>query len=210
MLAAKLVVVGGDAQQAEIDLKLPLLVGRGRDVALTVPHALVSRRHCEIIERNGRLVVRDLGSLNGTFVNNQRIETEQVLEPDQLLTLGTVTFRAVYRVNSESAEEMATADTATLSGAQTVSSLQAGSGQRGKSAVPMAAPWLATENASPSKVANANHLSPPVSSDSGSQKLTIPLDSFQAGPDEETLPQDPHELEASDSSIGSFFGKIPR
>ncbi len=210
MLAAKLVVVGGDAQQAEIDLKLPLLVGRGRDVALTVPHALVSRRHCEIIERTGRLVVRDLGSLNGTFVNNQRIETEQILEPDQLLTLGTVTFRAVYRVSDVPSEELATADTTTLSGIQTVSSLHSEGGQQIESSLPMAAPWLATEDSDYNEAANSKQHLPPVSSDSGSQILTIPLDSFQAAPDEETLPQEPHELEAGDSSIGSFFGKLPR
>jgi hypothetical protein len=40
-------------------------------------------------------MVRDLGSLNGTFVNNQRI-TEAPLPAGELLTVGTVTFRAMY------------------------------------------------------------------------------------------------------------------
>jgi hypothetical protein len=51
--------------------------------------------HCEIYESNGYLVVRDLDSLNGTYVNSQRV-TETVLPPGELLTLGAVTFRAVY------------------------------------------------------------------------------------------------------------------
>ena len=102
MLNAKLVVVGGDAKAAEVRLKLPTIIGRGKEAGLTVPHALVSRRHSEILERDGRLYVRDLGSLNGTFVNNHRIESEQPLDPNQLLTLGNITFRAVYEV-SESA-----------------------------------------------------------------------------------------------------------
>jgi pSer/pThr/pTyr-binding forkhead associated (FHA) protein len=42
-------------------------------------------------------MVRDLGSLNGTFVNNERI-TESPLAAGELLTVGTVTFRAVYEV----------------------------------------------------------------------------------------------------------------
>ena len=96
MLKAKLVVVGGDAKAGEVNLKLPTIIGRGKEAGLTVPHALVSRKHTEIFERDGKLVVRDLGSLNGTFINNTRIEGEQILDPNQLLTLGNITFRAVY------------------------------------------------------------------------------------------------------------------
>lgn len=98
MLDAKLVVVGGDAKSAEVRLKLPTIIGRGKEAGLTVPHGLVSRQHTEIIERDGRLFVRDLGSLNGTFVNNHRIEDEQPLDPNQLLTLGNITFRAIYEI----------------------------------------------------------------------------------------------------------------
>ncbi len=98
MLNAKLVVVGGDAQQKEVRLKqLPTIIGRGRDVNLTLPHPLVSRVHCEIFEKQGYLYVKDLESLNGTYVNNIKIENERILEPNQLLTLGNVTFRAVYQ-----------------------------------------------------------------------------------------------------------------
>lgn len=98
MLKAKLVVVGGDAKAAEVNLRLPCVIGRGREATLTLPHPLVSRRHCEITEDKGRLVVRDMGALNGTYVNNKRIEKVETLEPNQLLTLGNVTFRAVYEL----------------------------------------------------------------------------------------------------------------
>ena len=91
----KLVVVGGDAKATEVKLKLPAIIGRGRDATLTLPHPLVSRKHCEIFESDGYLVVRDMGSLNGTFINDERI-TEAVLPPGDLLRLGTVTFRAAY------------------------------------------------------------------------------------------------------------------
>ena len=91
----KLIVVGGDAKPSEIDLKLPSVIGRGRSVSVTLPHPLVSREHCEIYLSEGRLHVRDLGSLNGTYVGNERIE-DVVLPAGALLTVGTVTFRAVY------------------------------------------------------------------------------------------------------------------
>ena len=94
-MKAKLIVVGGDAKPSEIDLTLPSVIGRGRSATLTLPHPLVSREHCEIYLSEGRLHVRDLGSLNGTYVGNERVE-DAPLPTGGLLTVGTVTFRAVY------------------------------------------------------------------------------------------------------------------
>src|SRR5439155_12773959 len=94
-LIVKLVVVGGDVKTTEIKLKLPRTIGRGGGTSIGLRHPLISRQHCELYEAGGRLMVRDLGSLNGTFVNNQRI-TESAIAPGELLTVGTVTFRAVY------------------------------------------------------------------------------------------------------------------
>jgi hypothetical protein len=94
-MEVKLIVVGGDAKTTEIDLKLPTVIGRGRGATLTLPHPLVSRQHCEIYEAEGQLYVRDLGSLNGTFIGNEPI-SEAVLPAGELLTVGAVTFRAIY------------------------------------------------------------------------------------------------------------------
>ncbi len=98
-MKAKLIVIGGTAAASEMDLDLPTVIGRGRSADVTIPHSLVSRQHCEISERDGYLVVRDLGSMNGTYVGDERI-SEIVLEPDALLTVGTVTFRAIYEVGN--------------------------------------------------------------------------------------------------------------
>ena len=93
---AKLVVVGGEVKTAEIRLRLPSTIGRGRGCTIMLPQALVSRQHCEIFESGGKLMVRDLGSLNGTFVNNQKIAEPSPVNSEELLTIGTVTFRVVY------------------------------------------------------------------------------------------------------------------
>jgi predicted component of type VI protein secretion system len=98
-LNAKLVVVGGDVKTAEIKLRLPSTIGRGRGATILLPHPLVSRQHCELFEAQGRLMVRDLGSLNGTFINNERIN-EAPLPTGDLLTVGAVTFRAIYEADS--------------------------------------------------------------------------------------------------------------
>ncbi|HEY2412318.1 MAG TPA: FHA domain-containing protein [Pirellulaceae bacterium] len=103
----KLVVVSGEVKTKEINVKLPSTIGRGRDLAVVLPHPLVSRNHCELYEAAGKLMVRDLGSLNGTFINNERI-TESPLAPGELLTVGTVTFRAVYNGGSKPGDDSKT------------------------------------------------------------------------------------------------------
>jgi predicted component of type VI protein secretion system len=109
MLQAKLIVVGGEVKTQEVKLRLPTVIGRGKEANLKVPLALVSRAHCEIRERDGRLFIRDLGSLNGTFVNNYKITTEQPLLPGELVTVGTVTFRAEYEMRPKQAAAVVSA-----------------------------------------------------------------------------------------------------
>jgi pSer/pThr/pTyr-binding forkhead associated (FHA) protein len=67
------------------------VVGRATECTLRVPARDVSRRHCEIETAGGRVLVRDLGSSNGTFLNGKRI-TEAQLNPGDRLTVGPVTF----------------------------------------------------------------------------------------------------------------------
>jgi hypothetical protein len=99
-MEAKLIVVGGKANRSEVPLKLPAMLGRGRDADITVAHPTVSRHHCLIYEVEGALVVKDNGSLNGTMVAGERVE-EAVLPPGRTLTVGPLTFRAEYAHTGE-------------------------------------------------------------------------------------------------------------
>jgi pSer/pThr/pTyr-binding forkhead associated (FHA) protein len=67
-------------------------VGRVSDNAFEIPEASVSSHHAEIILRGNDVVIRDLGSTNGTFINGEKI-TEAVLNPGQTLRFGTVEMR---------------------------------------------------------------------------------------------------------------------
>ncbi|HXG49129.1 MAG TPA: FHA domain-containing protein [Methylomirabilota bacterium] len=67
-------------------------VGRVADNTFEIPEASVSSHHAELLLRGNEVLVRDLGSTNGTFINGERI-TEGVLKPGQLLRLGTVDMR---------------------------------------------------------------------------------------------------------------------
>lgn len=68
-------------------------IGRHDDCVIRIRSSQVSRRHCEVFEADGSLIVRDLGSSNGTFVNGDRIEAPRVLHPGDALTIGGVTLR---------------------------------------------------------------------------------------------------------------------
>jgi len=93
-----------DEEQREFPLtSKKTILGRRPDCDLRIPTRDVSRRHCEIGpgEKRSELVVRDLGSSNGTFVNDKRV-AETMLKPGDRLTVGPVTF--VVRINGEPAQ----------------------------------------------------------------------------------------------------------
>jgi pSer/pThr/pTyr-binding forkhead associated (FHA) protein len=94
---AKLEIVGDGAPPGQYEVHLPAVIGRSRSTDLTLGNPLVSRKHCEVFEEGGQLMVRDLGSLNGTYVGKLRIaEQAMPLKAGDLFSVGPVTFRAVY------------------------------------------------------------------------------------------------------------------
>lgn len=60
------------------------LVGRHPDSDIFLDDVTVSRRHAEFYRQGGRFVVRDVGSLNGTYVNRERIEETDLHEGDEV------------------------------------------------------------------------------------------------------------------------------
>ena len=73
--------------------RLPSVIGRNTDADMQVPDSQVSRRHCELYEYEGKLAVRDVGSVNGTQVNGHKIEQDTFLSTGDTLGVGRVTFR---------------------------------------------------------------------------------------------------------------------
>jgi pSer/pThr/pTyr-binding forkhead associated (FHA) protein len=67
-------------------------IGRGETCELRVPLLSVSRRHCQITVEGDRVIVKDLGSSNGTFVNNKRATAQQQLHAGDRLVIGPVIF----------------------------------------------------------------------------------------------------------------------
>jgi hypothetical protein len=99
-MEAKLLIVGGRANKGQVPLRLPTVIGRSRDAGLTVAHPMVSRQHCELFEVDGLIRIRDLGSLNGTFLGQQQVK-EADLYPGTEFTVGPLTFRVEYEYAGE-------------------------------------------------------------------------------------------------------------
>jgi pSer/pThr/pTyr-binding forkhead associated (FHA) protein len=91
-MEAKLITDNGEVLENEFPLdKLPLVLGRGSECNLRVVDRWASRRHCEIARNNESIIVRDLGSRNGTLINGRHINVTS-LNPGDKLTVGMTTF----------------------------------------------------------------------------------------------------------------------
>ena len=90
---ARLVVLSEGFNGRAYELKTEkTTVGRLDDNAFQVPDQSVSSHHCEIILRGSDVMVKDLGSTNGSYVNGKQV-TEAALMPGQTLRLGQVELR---------------------------------------------------------------------------------------------------------------------
>jgi pSer/pThr/pTyr-binding forkhead associated (FHA) protein len=88
------VVQGGRSSTPAVKIGVgATTVGRQEDCQFRIASSMVSRRHCQIVEHEGKLYVKDLGSSNGTVVNGKKVLDQQVLSPGDRLTIGPVTFR---------------------------------------------------------------------------------------------------------------------
>jgi hypothetical protein len=75
---------GGRAGETFETAGLRTLIGRSPECHVFLDDVTVSRRHAEIIHEDERYVIRDLGSLNGTFVNRRRIESATLSADDEV------------------------------------------------------------------------------------------------------------------------------
>ncbi|MEP6801855.1 MAG: FHA domain-containing protein [Acidobacteriota bacterium] len=111
--------VGGDAGIGDFapcrlvfgNRKIPLfkgenIVGRDPDVNIHVDHASVSRRHARISIREGGVVLEDLASRNGTFLDGRRIDSPTKLNDGEVIGLGPVmlTFQTLTAMGSTASD----------------------------------------------------------------------------------------------------------
>ncbi|HLK39576.1 MAG TPA: adenylate/guanylate cyclase domain-containing protein, partial [Polyangiaceae bacterium] len=89
---ARLILATAEGQQA-IELRPTNSLGRHPNNTIQLLDKIVSKEHCILEQRDGRFVLRDLGSLNGTYVNGERVRGETLLKHGDEIALGSTRAR---------------------------------------------------------------------------------------------------------------------
>jgi pSer/pThr/pTyr-binding forkhead associated (FHA) protein len=95
-MPAKLLYRDAQGQDAAVDIPEgnPIFLGRAADCAVRTDDAMVSRKNCKISYLGGKFFVEDLGSSNGTFLNEKRIQKQQLTHGD-VIRCGSLQVRYV-------------------------------------------------------------------------------------------------------------------
>lgn len=89
---ASLVLVKSDGTQKEVPLRAgKAIVGRETDAHIRIPVSGVSRKHAEFEVRGSDVIVRDLGSRNGTYVNAEKV-SERALKAGDAIAIDEFVF----------------------------------------------------------------------------------------------------------------------
>src|SRR5919201_655564 len=89
---ARLILATAEGQQA-IELRPINSLGRHPNNSIQLLDKNVSKEHCILEQRDGQFILRDLGSLNGTYVNGERVRGEQLLRHGDEIALGSTRAR---------------------------------------------------------------------------------------------------------------------
>lgn len=95
--APSLEVLNGTAEGKKIffsDDQQEVDIGRDPNCSLQIDEAVISRRHAKLIKKWGGIVLMDLNSRNGCFVNNEKVAEKLLRDGDKIL-LGTI--KLIYR-----------------------------------------------------------------------------------------------------------------
>lgn len=88
------VLSAGTAAGKALPIHVPqFIIGRDPGCNLRPASAMISKRHCAVVVKNGQVVLRDFGSTNGTFVNDEPVKGEIRLKDGDILKVGPLSFK---------------------------------------------------------------------------------------------------------------------
>jgi hypothetical protein len=95
-MEVSLVIVKADGTTRDFPVTAQrTVIGRQNTCGLRIPLHSVSRKHCEVQMIDDQLLVRDLGSSNGTQINDQKVKGSAKLNAGDRLQLGPVVFTVI-------------------------------------------------------------------------------------------------------------------
>ncbi len=95
----RLVVKKDGKRGRAVEVRTPTTgIGRAHGNQVRIPSGQVSRKHCRLQMKDGLVTAEDLGSVNGTFLNDGLITGAAVVRPGDQLTIGPVTFVVEYEL----------------------------------------------------------------------------------------------------------------
>src|SRR6185312_1750609 len=101
MKLSLVVLTPGPNQGKLLEIKVSqFVVGRDPQCQLRPASPMISKRHCAILQREAKAFIRDFGSTNGTFVNNEPIKGEIELRNGDQLKIGPLLFEVRLEVSA--------------------------------------------------------------------------------------------------------------
>jgi hypothetical protein len=93
--------ISGKYQGGEFPLRMDreIIVGRSSELDMVLVEDMVSRKHAKITASSDQIIIQDLGSTNGTFVNGEKVKKARLKEGDRIL-IGTSIIKLVTVDNS--------------------------------------------------------------------------------------------------------------
>ena len=93
--------ISGKYQGGEYPLpsEREIVIGRGGELDIVLVEDMVSRKHAKITTQQGKIIIQDLGSTNGTFVNGEKIKRARLKEGDRVL-IGTSILKLIAEADA--------------------------------------------------------------------------------------------------------------
>ena len=102
-MVIRLVVIAPESKKGSFAVRLPIVVGRSDEAKFRIQQDRVSRKHCEFFAQDGVVHLRDLGSTNGTFLDNEQMAagTSTPVSSGGTVRVGSLVFRVEYESRGE-------------------------------------------------------------------------------------------------------------
>jgi predicted component of type VI protein secretion system len=94
----RFVVIAPESKKGTFTVKLPIVVGRSEEAKFRIQQDRVSRKHCEFFGQDGVVYLRDLGSTNGTFLEDEQVPASEKtpMKSGAVVRVGGLAFRVEY------------------------------------------------------------------------------------------------------------------